>query len=221
MKIQINKSKFRVACAAASILALTYSSEAATTSFAFTTDTAFSYTGAAVIGEATDVWAQWTVGNAGPTPIANGISATVSGATDEIYYGGVTFETYSEILQQYIYSSSTLTIVLSGLDSSLFYNVVGIASLDDYFNADIKTFAAVGFNTVSGTLTNNSSATSFSSGVNFATLSSVQPTATGVITLTVATDVGINALQIAAVPEPSVIVMLSFVGLGCLARRKR
>ncbi len=197
--------------------------QAATTSFAFNNDVSFAYTGAAAVGDPTDVWTNWSIGNtATPTLIANGISATVSGATDDIYYGATSFQTYGEILQQYIYSSGTLTIVLSGLSPSQAYNITGIASLDYYFTDIPKTFFGSGLNSASATLTNNHLTNSFQSGVNFATLTGIQPNAVGEIVLSLTSDVGLNALQIiSAVPEPSQALLYPLIGMVCLARRKR
>ncbi|HEX8309913.1 MAG TPA: PEP-CTERM sorting domain-containing protein [Chthoniobacteraceae bacterium] len=206
-------------------LALAFTPAAsAATNIAFNNDAEFSFTGPAVVGDSGDTWFQFTTVDAGPILVGDGISVTVSGS-DGAFYGGDSLTGFEPITKDEIYSGGTLTITLSGLVISQSYNITGIASVDNYFDeggdgGNTKTFTATGTNTVSNTLFNNSSVDTFQDGVNYRTLAGVQPTAGGVITLTLKTDVSLNALQIVAVPEPTS-VLLGLVGVGMIGSLRR
>lgn len=199
-----------------------------TASAVFVTNVAFSdvpvsYTGAAAVGGASDTWATWIAGNESAASIGGGVSMEVTGADAAPYYNtGVFFAPYTPILTNYIYSPGTLTLTFTGLNNLLTYDFTAIASLDLYFDGSAKSLSAVGFNTVNGVITNNSSIAPFTSGTNFITLAGITPTAGGQITMTLGADVGLNAVQITTIPEPSTYVLLG-LGLASLAilRRKK
>lgn len=193
---------------------------AAVVNIAFTDDP-ITYTGPAVVGDAGDAWVQVNTIDGSPFDLGSGLSVAVTGDDDTFYPTGVVFGGLGDILEDYVYAGGTLTVTIGGLNPSSSYDIYPIASLDGYFDGSAKSVTATGLNMVNAAMTGLSSTTSFAEGVNYVALTSVTPTAGGQITITMGSDVGLNAIQV-AIPEPSTYVLAVSAFLALLvARRKK
>lgn len=191
------------------------------TNIAFTPNPV-TYLGPAVIGDAGDAWTPVSTLDGSSVVLPGGLTVAVTTDDQTIYATGVTFGGMEDILTNYAYAFGVpLTVTLGGLNPVLSYDLVPIASLDSYFDGSQKTATATGANSLSANLTNNSSTTSFVAGVNYVELLGVTPNASGQIVLTLQSDVGLNALQVSAIPEPSTFSLLGcalVIGLGIFRR---
>lgn len=188
---------------------------------AFTDNGAFAYTGPLVIGDPGDPWTAFSVGN-GTQTIATGVDLTVSGADFAIYYDTAPALPPTDVTGEYIYASGSLAFDLTGLDPAMTYDIYLVANLDGYFDGSARNVTASGLNAVGPVaITNDSSVLVLTQGANWILLDDVQPTALGAINIAVASDVGVTALQISAIPEPSAFAALAGLGALALVVRRR
>jgi hypothetical protein len=179
------------------------------------TDNAFSYTGPLVIGDAGDPWTAFSSGSGTPQAIGGGLTLTATGTFYGYYDTSIPALPPLGATAEYLYSDSTLTFDITGFNPALTYDIYLVANLDSYFDGAGKNATATGLNSVGPVgITNDSSIVTLTQGTNWILLEDVQPTALGAISLVIGNDVGVTALQISAIPEPSTYALLA--GLGAL-----
>lgn len=108
------------------------------------------------------------------------------------------------MLQKGVYSASTMTLTISGLDTGETYNVYLASAHPNYGGA-------ITINGVTKT-TSHAQTTSWAESVNYVSFSGIQSNGSGEIVASIAPNGGglgiLNGFQIAAVPEPSSVALL-------------
>lgn len=201
-----------------SILALTSAANAATMLVDF---------GATPTPGTAPAWNNFTVRDAGTalalvdtTNVASGVTLTINSSFSLLAESPAPGGSYpSTVSQDAFFKDSNATMTLSGLNTSLTYNLTFFAYINRpdsrLTNISINGGTAVPLEPGMGTITGNT-----------ITFSNVAPTPSGTIDIAYSRGAGvgnliINALEITSVPEPSSAMLLGAFAICPLLRRRR
>ena len=194
-------------------------------------------TGAAVVGTAGDIWNN--SGNGAGTLALNnvagtssGVSLTWSGGAGGVFNvnpsnSGFNGTQWAPLMSNYLYSSSsaTVSLALTGLNSSLTYDLYLYTQPAVDGSGRKASFTATGL-TITGPVTTlgaNPSLNYFVLGTNYVKFSGLAPTVGGDLTITYTTpnEADFNGFQIQSVPEPGTWALLALTGTVFMVMRPR
>ena len=194
-------------------------------------------TGAAVVGTAGDIWNH--SGNAAGTLALNnvagtssGVSLTWSGGAGGVFNvnpsnSGFNGTQWAPLMSNYLYSSSsaTVSLALTGLNSSLTYDLYLYTQPSKPVNTRQVAFTATGLTTTGPVTTalSNPNLNYFLEGTNYVKFSGLAPTVGGDLTITYTTpnEADFNGFQIQSVPEPGTWALLALTGTVFMVMRPR
>ena len=193
-------------------------------------------TGAAVVGTAGDIWNN--SGNGAGTLALNNVAGTSSGVSLTWSGAGGVFNVnpsnsgfngtqWAPLMSNYLYSSSsaTVSLALTGLNSSLTYDLYLYTQPAVDGSGRKASFTATGL-TITGPVTTlgaNPSLNYFVLGTNYVKFSGLAPTVGGDLTITYTTpnEADFNGFQIQSVPEPGTWALLALTGTVFMVMRPR
>jgi len=194
-------------------------------------------TDAAVVGTAGDIW-NHSGNGAGTLALNNvagassGVSLTWSGGAGGVYNvsptnSGFNGTQWLPLMSNYLYSGSSVTVslALTGLNSSLTYDLYLYTQPSIPADGRQVAFTATGL-TITGPVTTagaNTHLNYFLVDTNYVKFSGLAPTAGGDLTITYTTpnEADLNGFQIQSVPEPGTWALLALTGTFFMVTRRR